>query len=113
MGEIWVDGPSKAAGYWADPERTEAAFRGRLDPSDGRFYLRTGDLGRKLPSGELVVMGRIKEVVIVRGRKYHPEDMENVVLETIPTLVRPGASSCSSRVCVRACVRLTPRGGRS
>ncbi len=60
-GEIWVDGGSKALGYWAQPELSEQTFRARLasDPTHARTYLRTGDLGR-LISGNLVISGRLK-----------------------------------------------------
>lgn len=67
VGEIRIAGPSVMAGYWEDAERTREAFAGP--------FLRTGDLGF-LHAGELYICGRSKEVVIVNGRNYYPQDME-------------------------------------
>ena len=67
VGEIRISGPSVMHGYWEDVERTREAFAGP--------FLRTGDLGF-LHEGELFICGRIKEVVIVNGRNYYPQDME-------------------------------------
>jgi acyl-CoA synthetase (AMP-forming)/AMP-acid ligase II len=55
-------------GYWENPDATAAAF-------DGQGRLRTGDLGY-LADGRLYVCGRIKDLIIVRGRKYAPQDIE-------------------------------------
>jgi fatty-acyl-CoA synthase len=66
-GEIAFRGPSVTKGYHGDPEATAAAFR------DG--WLHTGDLGL-LRDGELYVTGRIKDLIIVRGRNHHPHDIE-------------------------------------
>jgi amino acid adenylation domain-containing protein/thioester reductase-like protein len=73
-GEIWVSGPSVAAGYWNRPEETRDTFHARL-PNSPRTYLRTGDTGF-LRDGATYITGRIKDVVIVRGRNYHAEDLE-------------------------------------
>jgi len=67
VGEIRVSGPSVMRSYWQDEERTRDAF------SFG--YLKTGDLGF-LHDGELYICGRSKEVIIVNGRNYYPQDME-------------------------------------
>jgi fatty-acyl-CoA synthase len=67
VGEIRISGPSVMAGYWEDAERTRETFAGP--------FLRTGDLGF-LYGGELYICGRSKEVVIVNGRNYYPQDME-------------------------------------
>jgi len=67
VGEISVSGPSVMRGYWEDDELTKQVFSGP--------YLRTGDLGF-LHGGELFICGRSKEVVIVNGRNYYPQDME-------------------------------------
>ena len=66
-GEICVKGPSVATGYWNRPEATAETF--------GGGYLRTGDLGF-FRDGELFVAGRIKDLVIVRGRNHYPQDLE-------------------------------------
>jgi len=80
-GEIWVSGPSKALGYWNDPESSKETFDACLvdDPSS---YLRTGDIGYLL-DGELFITGRLKDVINVNGRKIHPEDVETVALEVL------------------------------
>jgi acyl-CoA synthetase (AMP-forming)/AMP-acid ligase II/acyl carrier protein len=75
IGEIWVQGPSVAGGYHRQPEATEAAFAARLDTGEGPF-LRTGDLGF-LHGGQLFITGRLKDVIIIRGRNYYPEDIEH------------------------------------
>ncbi|UKP00618.1 AMP-binding protein [Nostoc sp. UHCC 0870] len=76
-GEIWVKGASVAQGYWQNPQETEATFQAALASGTGGF-LRTGDLGY-LSSGELFVTGRIKDVIIIRGRNYYPHDIEATV----------------------------------
>ena len=74
VGEIWVTGPSVACGYWKQPTETEKVFGAMLDDSDGPF-LRTGDLGF-LKDGELFVTGRLKDMIILRGRNIYPQDIE-------------------------------------
>ena len=77
VGEIWCRSPSVAAGYWNQPAATAEVFGARLSDGEGPF-LRTGDLGL-VDGGELYVTGRIKEVIIVRGRKHYPSDLEDTV----------------------------------
>ncbi len=74
VGEIWVKGPSVAGGYWRNPQATGAVFGARTADGQGP-YLRTGDLGF-LHQGQLYVTGRIKDIVIVRGRTLYPQDIE-------------------------------------
>lgn len=76
VGEIWVDSPSVANGYWRRPEETAATFGATTATGDGPF-MRTGDLGFVL-DGELFVAGRIKDLIVVNGRNYHPIDIERV-----------------------------------
>ena len=86
VGEIWVAGPSKCLGYWGRPELTEEVFEARLEGDLGshddpeRTWLRTGDLGF-VEGGELFVCGRAKDVIIVRGANYYPQDIEAIVEE--------------------------------
>jgi acyl-CoA synthetase (AMP-forming)/AMP-acid ligase II/acyl carrier protein len=88
IGEIWVAGPSIAQGYWQKAEETERTFRAFLaDTGEGPF-LRTGDLGF-MHDGELFVTGRLKDLVIIRGRNYYPQDIELTVEQSHPAL-RPG-----------------------
>jgi amino acid adenylation domain-containing protein len=74
VGEIWVRGASVAQGYWEKPEETAEVFEARLASGDGPF-LRTGDLGFS-QAGELFVTGRIKDLIIIRGRNLYPQDIE-------------------------------------
>ena len=76
IGEIWVHGPHVASGYWQKEEDTNAVFNQRIvGGGDKRDYLRTGDLGF-LRQGQLFVTGRIKDLIIIRGRNYYPHDIE-------------------------------------
>jgi fatty acid CoA ligase FadD28 len=82
VGEIWVHGDNVAGGYWRKPLETERTFgAGLLAPSAGTPespWLRTGDLGA-ISEGELFIMGRIKDVVIVHGRNHYPDDIEATI----------------------------------
>lgn len=75
LGEIWVAGPTVAAGYYRDAVATADAFGATLVDGDGRAYLRTGDLGFMV-DGELFVAGRSKDVIILSGRNIYPQDVE-------------------------------------
>lgn len=84
IGEIWVAGPSVGQGYWNRPEETRQTFHARLADDKGP-YLRTGDLGF-LRDGELFVTGRLKDLIIVRGRNLYPQDLEQTVEQSHPAL---------------------------
>ncbi|HET9627463.1 MAG TPA: fatty acyl-AMP ligase [Kofleriaceae bacterium] len=86
IGEIWLAGPSVAQGYFGQAEATERTFRARIadDASAGPF-LRTGDLGFK-QGDNLFVTGRIKDVIVIRGRKLHPQDLERAAEVAHPAL---------------------------
>lgn len=84
VGEIWVSGPSVAQGYWNAPAISRDTFGARLASEEGPF-LRTGDLGF-VDEGELFVCGRLKDVIVVRGRKIHPEDVELTAQQASPIL---------------------------
>jgi len=87
VGEIWVSGPSVAQGYWQRPEPTAQTFQAYLaDTGEGPF-LRTGDLGFLDAGGELFIAGRIKDLIIIRGRNYYPQDIELTVANTHPAIV--------------------------
>jgi fatty-acyl-CoA synthase len=75
VGELEIRGTSVTPGYYKRPDATEAMFR--PDP-DGSRWLRTGDLAYLL-GGELVLCGRIKDVIIIGGRNVFPEDIERAV----------------------------------
>jgi long chain fatty acid CoA FadD26 len=82
VGEIWVRGPHVTLGYWRKPEQTARLFNAKLvNPAPGAPegpWLRTGDLG-VLSDGELFIMGRIKDLLIVDGRNHYPDDIEATI----------------------------------
>ncbi|WP_308170433.1 AMP-binding protein [[Mycobacterium] fortunisiensis] len=82
VGEIWVHGENVASGYWSRPPEEQGCFGATLvDPSPGTVegpWLKTGDLGF-ISGGELFVVGRIKDLLIIRGRNHYPEDIEATV----------------------------------
>ncbi|AGB20667.1 acyl-CoA synthetase (AMP-forming)/AMP-acid ligase II [Mycobacterium sp. JS623] len=84
VGEIWVQGENVASGYWSRPPSEQSCFGATLvEPSPGTPdgpWLRTGDLGF-IYRGELFIVGRIKDLLIIRGRNHHPEDIEATVQE--------------------------------
>lgn len=91
IGEIWVSGRSVAQGYWNRLQETERSFHAYLfDTNEGPF-LRTGDLGF-LHKGELFVTGRLKDLIIIRGRNHYPQDIEATVQNSHPAL-RPGCGA--------------------
>ncbi|WP_428305654.1 aminotransferase class I/II-fold pyridoxal phosphate-dependent enzyme [Lacipirellula sp.] len=77
VGEIWVSGPSVAQGYWRREDATHETFQARLRDGRGPF-LRTGDLGF-LHKGELFVTGRLKDLIIIHGVNYYPQDIEQSI----------------------------------
>ena len=84
VGEIWVQGPNVAKGYWGKPPGTEGMFGATLvaasaGTSEGP-WLRTGDLGF-FSDGELFIIGRIKDLLIVYGRNHSPDDVEATIQE--------------------------------
>lgn len=85
VGEIWVSGSSIAQGYWRREEQTEQTFRAKLQDFSERSFLRTGDLGF-LHNGELFVTGRLKDLIIIRGRNHYPQDIELTVEKSHPAL---------------------------
>jgi acyl carrier protein len=88
VGEIWISGPSVAAGYWGRPEESEKTFGARLSDTDEGPFLRTGDLGFLTATGELFVTGRCKDLVVIRGRNLYPQDVERAI-EKVASFIRP------------------------
>ena len=82
VGEIWIRGRSKCLGYWRRPELSAAMFEARLpgEPNGAPTWLRSGDLGF-VRDDELYVCGRVKDMLIVRGLNYYPQDIEAIVEE--------------------------------
>lgn len=94
VGEIWIGGPSVAQGYWRNVEASEETFGGSLEGEEGGPYLRSGDLGF-LHQGELFVTGRVKDLIIVRGRNLYPQDIELTAEQAFAGL-RPGCGAAFS-----------------
>lgn len=84
LGEIWIAGPSVSRGYFGRDAESDGTFRAQTHVGDGP-YLRTGDLG-VIREGELFVAGRSKEVIVVRGAKYYPQDIEHSAEHSHPAL---------------------------
>jgi acyl-CoA synthetase (AMP-forming)/AMP-acid ligase II len=94
VGEIWGAGPSITQGYWRKTEETERTFHAyTADTHEGPF-VRTGDLGF-LHDGALFVTGRAKDVIIIRGHNYYPQDIEHTV-EQSHAAIRPGCCAAFS-----------------
>jgi amino acid adenylation domain-containing protein len=87
VGEIWVSGPSVAAGYWNRPDQSRYTFDAHVSNTGEGPFLRTGDLGFIL-DGELFVTGRLKDLIIIRGVNHYPQDIELTVEETHTSLRR-------------------------
>jgi amino acid adenylation domain-containing protein len=94
LGEIWIAGPSVADGYVGQPEGTEQTFRAHLADGSGPPFLRTGDLGF-LDGGDLFVAGRLKDLIILRGRNLYPQDVERTAERAHPDLRLGGAAALS------------------
>lgn len=84
IGEIWIHGASVAQGYWKQPEITEKIFHAKIKDDPVLLpYLRSGDLGF-LYNSELYITGRIKDLIIIHGMNYYPQDIEHTVNHTHP-----------------------------
>lgn len=93
-GEIWVSGSHIASGYWNQLQETEQTFHAFLGDTGEGPFLRTGDLGF-LKDGEIFVTGRLKDLIIIRGQNYYPQDIEQAVEQCHPDL-RGGSGAAFS-----------------
>ena len=93
-GEIWLSGPCVSLGYWDHLNLTETNFRAYLAGNEDGPFLRTGDLGI-LDNGELYVTGRLKDLIIIRGRNHYPQDIERTV-ERCDSAIRRNSSAVFS-----------------
>ena len=85
IGEIWVSDRAVAAGYWNQPVKSQEIFNAFLKDTGEGPWLRTGDLGF-LQNGELFVSGRLKDMIIIRGANYAPQDIEWVSQKCHPAV---------------------------
>ncbi|SPP65499.1 non-ribosomal peptide synthetase [Nitrospira lenta] len=88
VGEIWVSSPSVALGYWRRDEATSEAFNAQVSGRPAEHFLRTGDLGF-FSDGQIVITGRLKDLIILNGRNIYPQDLEAAVDGCHP-MVRTG-----------------------
>ncbi|MEP7013271.1 MAG: AMP-binding protein, partial [Acidobacteriota bacterium] len=93
VGEIWIAGPNVGGGYWGRQEASAETFAATTAAGAGP-YLRTGDLGFR-QGGELFVAGRIKDLIILRGRNLYPQDLEETAERAHPGL-RAGSGAAFS-----------------
>lgn len=91
IGEVWVSSLSVNPGYWG--QEAQELFQARLASEEG-VYLKTGDLGF-IQSGQLYITGRIKDLIIIRGRNYYPQDLEHTV-EQAHEAIRAGCVNAFS-----------------
>jgi acyl-CoA synthetase (AMP-forming)/AMP-acid ligase II/acyl carrier protein len=101
VGEIWINSPSKAAGYFGKKAESMDDFEAKIESDEGgkssaviNGYLRTGDLGF-FYNDELFICGRLKDLIILAGRNYYPQDIE-ATAEACSDLLRPGCSAAFS-----------------
>ncbi len=88
VGEIWCDSPSKAAGYYGQPELSAETFEARIAGESDRAWLRTGDMGF-LHDGQLYICGRLKDMLILQGSNLYAQDVEDAARTAHPE-IRPG-----------------------
>ncbi|MCC5661303.1 amino acid adenylation domain-containing protein [Nostoc sp. XA010] len=94
VGEIWVAGSSVTQGYWRKSQQTQSTFQAYLQHTHEGPFLRTGDLGF-FHAGELFITGRLKDLIIIRGRNHYPQDIELTVEKSHPAL-QPTCSAAFS-----------------
>ena len=85
IGEVWVKGPIVASGFWNRPEDSQSIFKAAISGEEEGFYLRTGDLGF-IYNSEFFFTGRRKELIIIRGANYYPQDIEQTIRNSHPML---------------------------
>jgi acyl-CoA synthetase (AMP-forming)/AMP-acid ligase II len=116
VGEIWISGASVAAGYYKKPELTEETFGAAPAGTSGKRFLRSGDLGF-WHEGQVFIAGRIKDVIIIRGRNHYPQDLELTAQRTSPFLsIGAGAVVAiekDGQVCIALVQEVTREGWRS
>jgi len=97
VGEIWIAGPSVAQGYWNKPDESHANFGAIIHETGEGPYFRSGDLGF-WDDGELYVTGRLKDMLIIKGRNYYPQDIEWTVTNCDPSLSGEAGAAFSVEV---------------
>lgn len=96
-GEIWVKGPSVCQGYWNNAVKTKETFHAVLKNDVQQKYMRTGDVGF-IHEGQLFITGRLKDLIIIRGQNYFPQDIENTIESCHPALRKYSAAVFSADI---------------
>ncbi|MBV8135324.1 MAG: AMP-binding protein, partial [Deltaproteobacteria bacterium] len=94
VGEIWASGDSIAKGYWNRPEATQETFHAHIAETGEGPFLRTGDLGF-LKDGQCFVTGRLKDMIVIRGYNFYPQDIE-LTVEKSHQALRPTSTAAFS-----------------
>ncbi len=94
VGEIWISGPNVAKGYWDNVVETEMTFNCAIHNETDASYFRTGDLGF-ISENELFVTGRLKDLIIIRGKNHYPQDIEFTVQHSHESLRKDYGSAFS------------------
>ncbi len=92
VGEIWFRGGSVAQGYWGREDQTKLIFDAHLADTNEGPFMRTGDLGF-LHEGEVYITGRLKDLIIIRGRNHYPHDIEQTVQNSHHALTINGGAA--------------------
>ncbi|WP_421556620.1 condensation domain-containing protein [Pseudomonas kitaguniensis] len=95
IGEVWLQGPSNAEAYWQNPEASRIAFEAQIVGEPGH-YLRSGDLGF-MHKGQVVICGRLKDLLILNGRNLYPHDIEFAITDSEPG-IRTGRIAAFSQM---------------
>lgn len=82
VGEIWLRSPCVGQGYWRKEELNEEIFNARIASTGEGPYLRTGDLGF-VHGSDVFITGRQKDLIIISGRNYYPQDIEHAVFKSV------------------------------
>ncbi|NER97137.1 MAG: aminotransferase class I/II-fold pyridoxal phosphate-dependent enzyme [Symploca sp. SIO1B1] len=97
IGEIWVSGPNVGRGYWKQLEETKETFQNIIADTGEEQFLRTGDLGF-IKHEQLFITGRLKDLIIIRGRNYYPQDIEFTVEQSAPTVRSHSGAAFTVRI---------------
>lgn len=96
VGEIWFNAPTVAAGYWQNSAQTQQTFHNQL-ANDTTQYLATGDLGF-IYDDQLYIAGRLKEMIIIRGRNLYPQDIEKAIMDGCRDLSVKACAALSAQI---------------
>lgn len=92
VGEIWVKGSHVTHGIYKNPNATQELYEGETAEGD-KFFLKTGDLGFFDEHANLYITGRLKDLLIINGQNYYPNDIEKIAEHSHPDLVLNGSGA--------------------